>query len=53
MDVTNAKQIAEALASVAVLDILVNNAGIDLHDDLSDRAGIDDTLASIFSVRTA
>jgi NAD(P)-dependent dehydrogenase (short-subunit alcohol dehydrogenase family) len=45
MDVTNAKQIADALESVAVLDILVNNAGIDLHDDLSDRAGIERHLA--------
>ncbi len=44
-DVTNAAQIQDAVGSVDSLDILVNNAGIDLHDDLSDRAGIDRHLA--------
>src|SRR5579871_6817045 len=45
LDVTNAAQIKGAVDSVAVLDILVNNAGVDLHDDLSERAGIDRHLA--------
>jgi NAD(P)-dependent dehydrogenase (short-subunit alcohol dehydrogenase family) len=42
LEVTNAAQIQDAVNKVAGLDILVNNAGVDLHDDLSDRAGIDD-----------
>lgn len=45
LDVTNAAQIQEALGSVESLDILVNNAGVDLHDDLSDRRGLDRHLA--------
>jgi NAD(P)-dependent dehydrogenase (short-subunit alcohol dehydrogenase family) len=45
LDVTNEAQIQGAVVSVESLDILVNNAGIDLHDDLSDRAGIDRHLA--------
>jgi NAD(P)-dependent dehydrogenase (short-subunit alcohol dehydrogenase family) len=45
LDVTNVKQIEEALESIAVLDILVNNAGVDLHDDLGDRTGIERHLA--------
>jgi NAD(P)-dependent dehydrogenase (short-subunit alcohol dehydrogenase family) len=45
LDVTNATQIKGAVDSVAVLDILVNNAGVDLHDDLSERAGINRHLA--------
>jgi NAD(P)-dependent dehydrogenase (short-subunit alcohol dehydrogenase family) len=45
LDVTNEVQIQEAVVSVGSLDILVNNAGIDLHDDLSDRSGIDRHLA--------
>ena len=45
LDVTNAEQIQKAIESIAILDILVNNAGIDLHDDLSDRAGIERHLA--------
>ena len=45
LDVTNTKQIEEAFESVESLDILVNNAGVDLHDDLSDRAGLDRHLA--------
>jgi NAD(P)-dependent dehydrogenase (short-subunit alcohol dehydrogenase family) len=45
LDVTNAAQIEEAVEKVASLDILINNAGLDLHDDLSDRAGLDRHLA--------
>ena len=45
LDVTNAVQIQRAVANVESLEILVNNAGIDLHDDLSDRAGIERHLA--------
>jgi NAD(P)-dependent dehydrogenase (short-subunit alcohol dehydrogenase family) len=45
LDVTKASQIEEARESVATLDILVNNAGVDLHDDLSDRAGMERHLA--------
>lgn len=41
LDVTNEAQIQGAVGSVESLDILVNNAGVDLHDDLSDRAGLD------------
>jgi NAD(P)-dependent dehydrogenase (short-subunit alcohol dehydrogenase family) len=48
LDVTNALQIQGAVGSVESLDILVNNAGVDLHDDLSDRAGIDRHLAVNF-----
>src|SRR5207253_1955454 len=48
LDVTDAKQIQGAVERVANLDILVNNAGVDLHDDLSDRAGIDRHLAVNF-----
>src|SRR5262245_18911803 len=45
LDVTNAAQIEEAVEKVESLDILINNAGLDLHDDLSDRAGLDRHLA--------
>lgn len=45
LDVTNAAQIQGAVANVGSLDILVNNAGIDLHDDVSDRSGIERHLA--------
>jgi NAD(P)-dependent dehydrogenase (short-subunit alcohol dehydrogenase family) len=45
LDVTNAVQIQGAVGGVESLDILVNNAGVDLHDDLSDRTGIDRHLA--------
>ena len=45
LDVTNAEQIEEAVERIASLDVLVNNAGVDLHDDLSDRAGIERHLA--------
>ena len=45
LDVTNALQIQQAANEVESLDVLVNNAGLDLHDDLSDRAGLDRHLA--------
>lgn len=45
LDVTNAAQIQRAVENVEYLDILINNAGVDLHDDLSDRAGLDRHLA--------
>jgi len=45
LDVTSAAQIQGAVENVQSLDILVNNAGVDLHDDLSDRAGIERHLA--------
>jgi NAD(P)-dependent dehydrogenase (short-subunit alcohol dehydrogenase family) len=45
LDVTDAAQIQGAVGSVESLDILVNNAGVDLHDDLSNRAGLDPHLA--------
>ncbi|HUE53849.1 MAG TPA: SDR family NAD(P)-dependent oxidoreductase [Terriglobales bacterium] len=48
LDVTNAAQIQDAVERVESLDILINNAGVDLHDDLSDRAGIDRHLAVNF-----
>jgi NAD(P)-dependent dehydrogenase (short-subunit alcohol dehydrogenase family) len=48
LDVTDATQIQEAVKDVGSLDILINNAGVDLHDDLSDRAGIDRHLAVNF-----
>src|SRR5204862_2270513 len=41
LDVTSAEQINGAVGNVESVDILINNAGIDLHDDLSDRAGIE------------
>jgi NAD(P)-dependent dehydrogenase (short-subunit alcohol dehydrogenase family) len=45
LDVTSASQIQRAVENVESLDILINNAGVDLHDDLSDRAGLDRHLA--------
>ena len=45
LDVTNGAQIQRAVENVESLDILINNAGVDLHDDLSDRAGLDRHLA--------
>jgi NAD(P)-dependent dehydrogenase (short-subunit alcohol dehydrogenase family) len=45
LDVTKAEQIQAAVRSVENLDILVNNAGVDLHDDLSDRDGLERHLA--------
>src|SRR5689334_3832470 len=41
LDVTSADQIQEAVEVVKSLDILINNAGVDLHEDLSERAGLD------------
>ena len=48
LDVTDATQIQGAVEDVGSLNILVNNGGVDLHDDLSDRAGIDRHLAVNF-----
>jgi NAD(P)-dependent dehydrogenase (short-subunit alcohol dehydrogenase family) len=48
LDVTSASQIQEVVENVQSLDVLVNNAGVDLHDGLSDRAGIDRHLAVNF-----
>lgn len=45
LDVTDAAQIRRAAQSVESLDALINNAGVDLHDGLSERAGIDRHLA--------
>ena len=45
LDVTSPEQIRAAAANVESLDVLINSAGIDLHDDLSDRAGIERHLA--------
>jgi NAD(P)-dependent dehydrogenase (short-subunit alcohol dehydrogenase family) len=45
LDVTDTAQIQRAAENVESLDILINNAGVDLHDDLSDRAGLDRHLA--------
>jgi NAD(P)-dependent dehydrogenase (short-subunit alcohol dehydrogenase family) len=45
LDVTDTAQIQRAVEKVESLDILINNAGVDLHDDLSDRAGLDRHLA--------
>jgi NAD(P)-dependent dehydrogenase (short-subunit alcohol dehydrogenase family) len=36
LDVTNAEQIQDAVASAESLDVLINNAGIALYDDLTD-----------------
>src|SRR6266702_3073655 len=41
LDVTDAAQIARAVARVESLDVLVNNAGLALYDDLSDRAALE------------
>ena len=48
LDVTNTAQIQDAVETVGSLDLLINNAGLDLHDDLSDRAGLDRHLAVNF-----
>jgi NAD(P)-dependent dehydrogenase (short-subunit alcohol dehydrogenase family) len=45
LDVTNARQIQEAVKEVGSLDILINNAGLALFDDLSDRAALEQSLA--------
>src|SRR5262245_60023265 len=45
LDVTDQDQIGAAAASISSLDVLVNNAGIQLYDDLSDPAALDQQLA--------
>jgi NAD(P)-dependent dehydrogenase (short-subunit alcohol dehydrogenase family) len=41
LDVTDDKQIRQAVDAVGSLDILINNAGVAFYDDLSDRAIIE------------
>src|SRR5262249_26264172 len=41
LDVTDQDQIGSAAASITSLDVLVNNAGIQLYDDLSDTAALE------------
>ena len=48
LDVTNPAQIQAAAGQVDSLDLLINNAGIWLHDDLSDRAMLEEHLAVNF-----
>jgi NAD(P)-dependent dehydrogenase (short-subunit alcohol dehydrogenase family) len=45
LDVTDPTQIARAVDTVESLDILINNAGVQLYDDLSDPATIEQHLA--------
>jgi NAD(P)-dependent dehydrogenase (short-subunit alcohol dehydrogenase family) len=45
LDVTDARQIQEAVERVESLDILINNAGMALYDDLTDRAALEQSLA--------
>ncbi len=45
LDITDAARIEAAVGRVDSLDVLINNAGIGLHDDLSDRAALDQHLA--------
>src|SRR5262245_45347609 len=45
LDVTDQDQIRSAAASITSLDVLVNNAGIQLYDDLSDAAALEQQLA--------
>jgi NAD(P)-dependent dehydrogenase (short-subunit alcohol dehydrogenase family) len=45
IDVTDARQVAEAAARVEHLDVLINNAGIAQYDDLSARAALEAHLA--------
>src|SRR5262245_5105385 len=45
LDVTNAAQIQAAVEGVESLDILINSAGVNLPDDLSDRAALEQHLA--------
>ncbi|HEY0800340.1 MAG TPA: SDR family NAD(P)-dependent oxidoreductase [Steroidobacteraceae bacterium] len=45
LDVTNAIQIQEAVEKIESLDVLINNAAVAVHDDLSDRTGIERNLA--------
>ena len=48
LDVTNDKQIREAVVKVGSLDLLINNAGVAFYDDLSDRTMLDRHLAVNF-----
>ena len=48
LDVTNAQQIENAVATIGDLDILINNAGVALYDDLSDQTVLDRHLAVNF-----
>jgi NAD(P)-dependent dehydrogenase (short-subunit alcohol dehydrogenase family) len=48
MDITDARQIRHAAASVESLDLLINNAGVAVYDDLSDRSAIEHHLAVNF-----
>jgi NAD(P)-dependent dehydrogenase (short-subunit alcohol dehydrogenase family) len=45
LDVTDPEQIRAAVQGVESLDVLINNAGVDLHDGLSERAGLERHLA--------
>ncbi len=46
MDITDATQVHAAVKQVRALDLLINNAGfLDSHDNLSDRAALDRSLA--------
>ncbi|AKK27940.1 SDR family NAD(P)-dependent oxidoreductase [Mycobacterium sp. EPa45] len=45
LDVTDARQIQDAVDHVDSLDILINNAGVAVYDDLKDRAVIEQHLA--------
>lgn len=45
LDVTDARQIEEAVEAVESLDLLINNAGVWVPDDLSDRAAFERHLA--------
>jgi len=48
LDVTDTVQIEQAVRQVGSLDVLINNSGIAPHDDLSDPAVIEQTLAVNF-----
>jgi NAD(P)-dependent dehydrogenase (short-subunit alcohol dehydrogenase family) len=41
LDVTDAGQIRDAVATADYVDVLVNNAGLSVYDDLSDRAALE------------
>ena len=45
LDVTDMRQIQAAAERVPSLDVLINCAGVDLHDGLSERAGLERHLA--------
>jgi len=45
LDVTNTRQIQDAVKNVEALDIIINNAGMALYDDLTDRAALEQSLA--------